>query len=153
MQSGPFSFPPLVLPAFVAGLLISAGCITWILAIKRRGRLCPECSSTTLPLVPEFPLKLFMGAAVLRWCPGCGWKGIALRPPHERRSLGGKIRLGGGFRWGFRPPPKSGFLFKEREDRTRGESGEVPVEPPRSVSEEEGDTGESHPPLSFRWRR
>ena len=126
MEFGLPSVSPLSVCCFLAGASIAWTGVTWVLSVRRRGRLCPRCHSTTIPLVPTFPLKLFGRGVTSRWCPGCGWEGIALRPAHERRSRTGKIRLRGGFRWGFRhPPPPGAFSWRGVPQ----DPGEVPAPP------------------------
>jgi hypothetical protein len=110
MPSLTFFSQPLVIPAFLAGILLSGAIAAWARSLKLRGRLCPECASTTVALVPGFPLRLLGGSLVKRWCAGCGWKGLASQPAHERRGRGGKVRLNGSFKWGGTPPPPDGYF-------------------------------------------
>jgi hypothetical protein len=120
MPSVSFFSHPLVIPAFLAGILLSAAVVAWIRSLRHRGRLCPRCSSTTVPLISGFPLRLLGPSLVRRWCTGCGWKGLASRPAHERAGKGGKIRLNGSFRWGSpHPPPNEFFSWSESENGTR----------------------------------
>lgn len=164
---------------FLSGASISWAVVRWALSVRRRGRVCPRCSSTTISLVPGFPLKLLGRGVIPRWCPGCGWKGLALRPAHERRSITGKIRLKGGFRWGFRrrlPPgifswrevrPAPGVFpttpdvrdaSRERpEEGRRAPESSSPLSIPRPDIEGGGMTEDTPPPnrprLGFRWKR
>lgn len=173
---------PSVLPlwalCFLSGASVSWAAVRWVLCVRRRGRVCPRCSSTTLSLVPGFPLKLLGRGVTSRWCPGCGWKGLALRPAHERRNLIGKIRLRGGFRWGPGQPGLPGVfswrearpnrgVFPARPDvwetsRKRSEAGRRAPEPLSSSAESDPDFGDQgrmgdtppprRPQLGFRWR-
>jgi len=94
------SVTPLAIPAFLAGMLVSWILVTWGLAVLRRGRRCPRCASPSLPVVLPRPLRFLGRRLTSRWCPECGWKGLAVRPPFHGRRVGGHVRLRGGFRWG-----------------------------------------------------
>ncbi len=161
MQELPvFVVSPLVGLTFALSALVAAGVVLAVLAVRRRGRLCPRCGSTTLALVPSFPLKLLAKRVLSRWCSGCGWKGLALRPPHERRALDGKIHLKGGFRWGAPAPPPTRFFHWSGEGTEEEEDQPGPVSPPDLPfrwGEEEGsgpgpEPGEA-PSLPFSWGR
>lgn len=137
---------PLVIPAFLVGVLVSGAVVAWFRSVKRRGRLCPDCTSTTLSLVPGFPLRLLGNGVVVRWCPGCEWKGLAIRPSHERQSAGGKVRLKGSFRWGTPPPPPDGFFTWSGEEAGRPEEEDL------SGKEPLPEDGSELPVPGFRWR-
>ena len=146
MESWPFLSQPLVIPAFLVGVLVSGAVVAWFRSVKRRGRLCPVCTSTTVSLVPGFPLRLLGTGMVVRWCPGCEWKGLAIRPSHERQSAGGKVRLKGSFRWGESPPPPEGFFnWSGEEARGAGEEG-------LSGMDTLPEDGSELPVPGFRWR-
>ena len=174
MEMAVHSAPLLFFPSLLAGVLIAAGGVTWLLRVRRRGRLCPRCHATTICLVPG-PLLRILGRAVFpRWCPGCGWEGLAIQPAHERRGPDGKVRLKGGFRWGLRPPPRPGFFSWSGEDTgieavpgsadragdsvpgdeapttSTGGTGDPDPSPEEGPSQDPGRN--LRPRLGFRWR-
>ena len=157
MQELPlFLFSPVVGLVFAASALVAACLVMALRVIRRRGRLCPRCGSTTVPLVPSFPLNL-MGRRVLsRWCSGCDWKGLALRPSHEHRGLDGRIHLRGGFRWGSAAPPPSPF-FRWGDQLEDEESQDLSTPPPPPFQWKGRDSApgrdESLPQLPFSWGR
>jgi hypothetical protein len=126
MTSMSFFSQPLIVPAFLAGILFSGAIAAWARSLKLRGRLCPQCASTTVALFPGFPLRLLGSNLVKRWCTGCGWRGLAFRPAHERAGKGGEVRLNGSFKWGAAPPPPDGFFDWSGDEM--GRSGSPPAE-------------------------
>lgn len=94
------SVTPLAVPAFLAGMLVSWILVTWGLAVRRRGRRCPRCASPTLPVVLSRPFRFLGRKLTSRWCPECGWKGLAVRKPLHRIRIRRDVRFRGGFRWG-----------------------------------------------------
>ena len=145
MTVAPFLSHPLIIPAFLAGILLSGALAAWNRSLRLRGRLCPHCASTTVALLPRFPLRLLMRNLVKRWCPGCGWKGLASQPAHERRGRSGKIRLRRGFRWGAPlPPPKGFFNWSGQEAGGRSET--------QSPAGNPDPEGPELPLPGFQWR-
>ena len=117
-----YSPSPLVTSAFAAGILVAGIGVVRILRVKTRGRLCPQCGSTTVSLVPSFPLSLLGGRVLSRWCSGCDWSGLTFRPSHERRASDGRVHLRGGFKWGSPPPPPTQFFSWQGEENAPKES-------------------------------
>jgi len=98
--------------------------------------------------VPSFPLSLLRGRILSRWCSGCDWTGLSLRPPHEHRASDGRVHLRGGFKWGSDAAPPSQFFTWQGEEITGGETEEqAEVGPPAEPSP---TTPPSSPP--FQWR-
>lgn len=120
--------------------------LTWFRSVKRRGRLCPQCASTTVSLVPGLPLRLLGKGVVARWCAGCGWKGMGFRPSHESLGPGGKVHLKGSFQWGSPPPPPNGFF------NWSGQKGQGPGLNSRDDLDSLPAEGSEHTIPGFQWR-
>ena len=87
--------------AGVVGLAL-AGMGLWLISVGRRGCSCPRCASPTFLLAVPLPLRWVGHRVSERWCPGCGWRGLAIR--HPPRSEGQPRRSPGIARWSSERP-------------------------------------------------
>ena len=151
MEVAFFPLSSLALPAFLAGTVVAAVGTTWVISILRRTSLCPRCSSITISVVPALSLHLFGRRVVSRWCPECGWEGLATLPGKPRTGGRRTPRVKVKFRWGVSPtPPTSFFRWKEGEAEAGPEPRGADAPDPSSDMgcpgvETEAQSGEDEP--------
>jgi hypothetical protein len=64
----------LLVTALWAAMLLSPFALLYL--FLPTGRDCPRCAGETLPVQSPL-LRPFRRLAMLRWCLGCGWEGVA----------------------------------------------------------------------------